>query len=134
MQVVIAGFGGPTRLHGPSSMSRSTPSNLFEVAKVTRFWTNCARFASLQAFPQLSLPAPPIAMIALIPGWACTVATQVGTLMSAMLLLSSPGPFSVARLNRISWLNDVQGRFAGATGAHPRSSSRTTGPVGGGGG
>ena len=77
-QVVIAAFGGPWLKKYSSSISRSTPSNPFEVANPIRFWTNCARFVSLQAAGQLLLPAPPIAMIALIPGCACTCATQPG--------------------------------------------------------
>src|SRR5690349_14362889 len=125
MQVVIAGTGGPCPDQGPSSMSRSMPSKRFEVAKPTRFWTNCARFVLLQARPQLLFPAPPIAMIALMPRCACTVATQVRTLMLWMLLLSRPGPFSVARLNRMSWLMTFHGNFAGGTGAQPRSSVMT---------
>src|SRR5690349_17615401 len=115
-------------------MSRSTPSNPFEVAKPIRFWTNCARFVLLQAVGQLLLPAPPIAMIALIPGCACTVATQFGTLMFWMLSMSSPGPAWVARLKRISWLILFHGRLAGGTGAQPRSSVIRTLPGGGAGG
>ena len=123
---VITAFGGPWLKKYSSSMSRSTPSNPFEVAKPIRLETNCARFVLLQAVGQLLLPAPPIAMIALIPGCECTVATQTGTLMFWMLSMSRPGPFSVARLNRINWFMSSHGKLAGGTGAQPMSSVMRT--------
>src|SRR3954452_10830277 len=126
MQVGIAGFGGPIADHGPSSMSRSTPSNLFVVAKLMRFWTNCARFVSLQAVPQLLLPSPPIWTSVLMPGCACAVATHCGTLMFWMLLLSSAGPAEVARLNSSTWVMSFQGMFG--DGAQPRSTVTTSCP------
>src|SRR5436305_14445914 len=98
MHVVMAGLGGPIADQGPSSMSRSTPSNLFDVAKLMRFWTNWARYVLPQAVPQLLLPSPPIWMSVLTP-CECAVATHAGTSMFEMLLLSRFGPASVAKLN-----------------------------------
>ena len=110
-------------------MSRSMPSNPFEVAKLTRFWTNCARLVLLQAFCQVWSSAPPIAMIASIPGVRVDVRHPDGTLTFHRLPASRPGPFSVSRLNRINWFMSSQGRLAGGTGAQPRSSVITTWPA-----
>src|SRR5436190_16883273 len=130
MHVVIAGAGGPIADQGPSSMSRSTPSNPFDVAKPMRFWTNCARFASLQAVPQLLLPSPPIWTSALI-ACECAAATHCGTLTFEMLLVSRFGPCSVARLNKSIWVRSFHGMFE--EGAQPTSTVTTSFPEGGGG-
>src|SRR6266511_2012770 len=125
MHVVIAGAGGPIADQGPSSMSRSTPSNPFDVAKLMRFWTNCARFVLLQAVPQLLLPSPPIWIFALTP-CECAVATHFGTSIFEMLLVSRFGPASVAKLNRSIWVRSFHGMFE--EGAQPTSTVTTSCP------
>src|SRR5579884_909247 len=131
MQEVIAAVGGPAPSQGPSSMSRSIPSNPFETAKLIRFEMNWVRFVLLHAGPQSSLPSPPIEIIA----WtlfACAAATQAGMSMLSTLLVSRPGPFSVARLNRSACVRSLQGMFD--VGSQPRSKAITVCPDGGGAG